>query len=68
MEGKIDEQRFMQVKMLLTIQEMEAVAWRDACMLYFQRYSKRTIPEDYEKPEHTLDYYINLKKYFVPGI
>lgn len=68
MEGKIDDQRFRQVKMLLAMQEKEAITWRDACLLYFQRYSKRAIPDDYEKPEHTLEYYINIKKYFVPGI
>jgi alpha-glucuronidase len=68
MEGKIDEQRFRQVQMLLAIQEKEAVIWRDACLLYFQRFSKRAIPDAYEKPEHTLDYYMNLKKYNVPGI
>jgi len=68
LDGKIDEQRYKQVKMLLTIQENEAVVWRDACLLYFQRFSKKVIPDEYEKPEHTLDYYLNLKKYFVPGI
>jgi alpha-glucuronidase len=68
LEGEIDEQRFRQVKMLLTIQEKEAVMWRDACLLYFQQFSKRPVPGEYEKPEHILEYYMNHKKFYVPGI
>ncbi|MGI8634080.1 MAG: hypothetical protein ACR2KZ_01625, partial [Segetibacter sp.] len=35
-----DQQRFNQVKMLLAIQEKEAVWWRNSCLLYFQTFSK----------------------------
>ena len=35
---------FKQVKMLLVIQEKEAVWWRNACLLYFQTFSKMPIP------------------------
>jgi len=63
----IDEERFEQVKMLLVIQEKEAVWWRNACLLYFQTFSKMPIPANYEKPDHTLEYYKGLKFLYAPG-
>jgi len=65
--GKIDSERFNQVKMLLGIQEKEAVWWRNACLSYFKTFSKQPIPAKYEQPDHTLDYYKNLRFQFVPG-
>src|SRR3972149_9495595 len=44
LDGKIDEKKFIHVKMLLTRQEKEAVWWRNACVLYFQTFSKQPIP------------------------
>ncbi|MDP4261462.1 MAG: alpha-glucuronidase family glycosyl hydrolase [Bacteroidota bacterium] len=67
MEGWTDEERFRQVKMLLTIQEKEAVWWRNACLLYFQTFSKMPLPDGYEKPGHTLEYYKGLRFPFAPG-
>ncbi len=63
----VDNDRFEQVKMLLTIQEKEAVWWRNACLLYFQTYSKNPIPAQYEKPDQTLEYYHALLFPFAPG-
>ena len=63
----IDEERFEQVKMLLAIQEKEAVWWRNACLLYFQTWSKMPIPAGYEKPDHDLQYYKALKFPYAPG-
>ena len=63
----IDEERSEQVKMLLAIQEKEAVWWRNACLLYFQTYSKMPIPAGYEKPDHDLQYYKALKFPYAPG-
>ncbi len=63
----MDEERFTQVQMLLTIQEKEAVWWRDACLLYFQTFSKMPLPDGYEKSQHTLDYYKGLTFPFAPG-
>jgi alpha-glucuronidase len=63
----IDEERFEQVKMLLAIQEKEAVWWRNACLLYFQTHSKMPIPDKYEKPDHDLLYYKALKFPYAPG-
>jgi alpha-glucuronidase len=67
-EGRIDPDRFNQVKMLLTIQEKEAVLWRNSCVLYFQTFSKRPIPEGLEEPEHSLEYYMKLSFPYAPGI
>jgi alpha-glucuronidase len=61
LENKIDPERFAQVNMLLQIQEEEAVWWRNACILYFQTFSKMPIPEGLEKPDKTLEYYKGLR-------
>ncbi len=66
MRPYIDNQRFEQVRMLLIVQEKEAVWWRNACLLYFQTYSKMPIPFD-EKPDKTLEYYKGLRFPFAPG-
>jgi alpha-glucuronidase len=66
-ENKVDAQRFKQVSMLLNIQEKEAAWWRDACLLYFQTFSKMPIPANYEKPVHTLKYYEELVFPYAPG-
>ena len=63
----IDAERFNEVRMLLNIQEKEAVWWRNACLLYFQTFSKMAIPPIYEKPDHTLEYYESLKFSYAPG-
>jgi alpha-glucuronidase len=66
--GMIDDERFRQVQTLLKIQEKEAVWWRNACLLYFQTFSKMPFPPEYEKPDKTLDYYMQLKFPYAPGI
>jgi alpha-glucuronidase len=67
LEKNIDEDRFKQVKQLLTIQLKDAIWWRNACLLYFQTFSKMPIPPDYEQPDKTLEYYKNIKILFAPG-
>jgi alpha-glucuronidase len=64
----VDEARFIHVKDLLYIQEKEARWWRDACLLYFQTFSGMPIPPEYEQPGQSLEYYMNLMHYYVPGI
>ncbi len=66
-KGKIDEEQFEHVKMLLAVQEKEAVWWRNACLLYFQTFSKMPLPAGVEQPNQTLDYYKSLRFQFVPG-
>ncbi len=63
----VDEERFEHVTMLLAVQEQEAVWWRDACLLYFQTFSKMPIPVRYEQPDRTLEYYRSLKFPYAPG-
>ena len=63
----VDVERFDQIKMLLVVQEKEAVWWRNACLLYFQTFSKMPIPSNYEKPDHDLEYYEALKFPYAPG-
>lgn len=66
-KNKIDAQRFNQVSMLLDIQIDEAKWWRNACLLYFQTFSKQPIPSNYEQADKTLDYYKGLRFPFAPG-
>jgi len=66
-KGTIDEQRFEQVNKLLKVQEKEAVWWRDACLSYFQTYSKMPLPASVEKPSHSLEYYEQLSFPYAPG-
>ena len=58
-ESYIDKQRFEEVQSKLKIQTQDAVWWKDACLLYFQTFSKTPIPYDIERPIHELD---SLKK------
>ncbi|MGG7437302.1 alpha-glucuronidase [Chryseobacterium arthrosphaerae] len=59
MESYIDKQRFADVQSKLRIQSKDAVWWKDACLLYFQTFSKKPIPCDIERPVHELE---DLKK------
>ena len=55
MQPYVDAQRFQEVQRKLRIQARDAEWWRDACLLYFQTFSKRPIPQDVEHPVHNLD-------------
>lgn len=59
MEQYVDSRRFEEVQSKLKIQARDAVWWRDACLLYFQTFSKKPIPYDLERPIYELD---DLKK------
>lgn len=67
-KGKINDAQFEEVKSLLSVQHDEAKWWRDACLLYFQTFSKKPIPPQYEKPAKSLEFYQNQSFHFVPGI
>jgi alpha-glucuronidase len=67
LSGYIDNERFRQVQMLLGIQLDEARWWRNACLLYFQSFSRMPLPAGSEQPDHTLEYYKNLRFPFAPG-
>jgi len=55
--GVIDAERHQKVAKKLAVQERDAIWWRDACLLYFQTFSKRPLPRGVEKPRKTLDEY-----------
>ena len=57
LEGKIDSELFGMVKTKLGKQEKLAEWWRDSCVLYFQQYSKKPLPDGLERPAEKLEYY-----------
>ncbi len=57
----VDDERFGEVQRKLRIQARDAVWWRDACLLYFQTFSHRPIPQDVEHPVHNLDEMMKFK-------
>ena len=66
-KANIDKERWNQVEMFLKVQEKEAIWWRNACLLYFQTFSKMPIPPQYEKPDQPLEYYKGLRFPYAPG-
>lgn len=64
----VTEDQFKEVQVLLQIQLKEARWWRDACLLYFQTFSKRELPEGVEKPTKSLDHFQSLRFPYAPGI
>jgi alpha-glucuronidase len=67
LEPLVDAGRFAQVAAFLAIQEAEAQWWRDACIAYFQTFSKRPLPAGFAPPKHPLEYYQSLKFPYAPG-
>jgi alpha-glucuronidase len=57
LKGVIDAERHEEVAQKLAIQERDAIVWRDACLLYFQTFSKRSLPAGVEKPAKSLEEY-----------
>ena len=51
----VDSTRFMAVQRKLREEEVNAVLWKDACLLYFQQFSRKPIPYDIERPVNNLD-------------
>jgi alpha-glucuronidase len=63
----VDAERHAEVAAFLRIQEKEASWWRDACIAYFQSFSKRPLPQGYAPPAKTLqEYEANVIPY-APG-
>jgi alpha-glucuronidase len=63
----VDAQRFEKTDAFLTIQREEAEWWRDACLEYFQTFSKRPLPAGVPAPAHPLSYYEALQFPYAPG-
>jgi alpha-glucuronidase len=55
MEAYVDAQRFREVQSKLKAHAADAQIWKDACLLYFQTFSKMPIPGDVEPPAYDLD-------------
>ncbi|MGB8375273.1 MAG: alpha-glucuronidase, partial [Salegentibacter sp.] len=51
----VDQKPFVEVQHKLRAQAENAQVWKDACLLYFQQYSKMPIPRQVERPVHNLD-------------
>lgn len=51
----VDQERFSHVQSRLRSQCLNAQEWKDACLLYFQQFSRMPIPFDIERPVHDLD-------------
>ena len=54
-EPFIDAETFQDVQNRLKQQALDAVWWRDACLLYFQQYADMPIPSELEQPVYCLD-------------
>jgi alpha-glucuronidase len=57
LSGAVDPERHAAAASKLAIQERDAAWWRDACLLYFQTFSKRPLPAGVERPRRTLKEY-----------
>ncbi len=57
LSDKIDPDRHAAVAKKLTIQERDAIWWKDACLTNFQTFSERSLPAGVEKPAKTLAEY-----------
>jgi len=64
----VDAARFEHVRALLTIQEREARWWRNACLLYFQTFSRRPMPAGLPPLEGTLEDCQKVNPSHVPGV
>ncbi len=51
----VDAERFTAVQRKLRSESINAVLWKDACLLYFQQFSRMPIPYEIERPVNNLD-------------
>ena len=61
LRGKVDAERFADVRRYLAVQEREARWWRDASVQYFQTFSRRPLPPGAEPPARPLAFYRGLR-------
>ncbi len=60
MKEYVDPERYQSQQRKFDRQAMDAWWWRDACLLYFQTFSKMPLPDDSPKPRFNLE---DLQKY-----
>lgn len=51
----VDSVRFTEVQRKLREQCANAILWKDACLLYFQPFSRMPVPYDIDRPVYNLD-------------
>jgi alpha-glucuronidase len=61
LQTEIDPERFSAVQSKLSRQNQDAQIWKDACLLYFQQFSRRPIPFEMERPVHDLKDLQNMR-------
>lgn len=58
MKPYIDSDRYRNVSNKLKQQLINAVKWKESCLLYFQTFSRMPFPQDIVSPSHTLKEYL----------
>jgi len=61
MKPFVDDEHYARQLMRFERQAKDAWWWRDACLLYFQTFSKRPLPIDCPAPKHNLDDLLRYK-------
>jgi alpha-glucuronidase len=51
----VDQEQFAHVQRKLRSQSINAQVWKDACLLYFQQFSRKPVPYDIDRPVNNLD-------------
>ena len=68
----VDEQRWNEVNVKLIRQAKDALWWRDATMLYFQKFSGMPFPDDCSAPQHTFEelsnFHLRISNYETPDL
>ena len=67
MKPFVDAERFDEETAYLAIENKEAQWWRDACLAYFETFSKMPFPAGHAAPPHDVAYYKAINFPFVPG-
>lgn len=57
-EPYVDHEQFIRVQSKLRNQCRSAQIWKDACLLYFQQFSRRPIPYEIDRPVNDLDFFM----------
>jgi alpha-glucuronidase len=55
LEGSVPQDVFMDIQQRMQIQVRDAEWWKDACLLYFQTFSRQPLPVFVDPPVHSLD-------------
>ncbi len=63
-EKYVDDERFAHVQDRLREQCRNAQVWKDACLQYFQQFSKMPIPYDIERPLNNLEEIMSVRTFY----